>query len=155
MTGKGQNSGGSNMKKVQDVNLSYTRLKRSNLKVLCETCGGRLKSVRSGEYCCTKCGATEYDDFGKIRQFLDENGPASKEEISMATGVEREIIVEYIKEQRLEAVDKAHNNTCVICGAKILSGTMCAECAGTKGQGFSKGQVASGRMRSDIQRKTP
>ena len=142
------------MKKVEDINLSYTRLKRGNLKAACEKCGGRLKSVRSGEYRCEKCGATEYDDFGKIRLFLDEHGPASKEEIALATGVEREIIVEYIKEQRLQAADTTHNQTCVVCGAKIAYGTICADCAGTKAKGYAVGKVSEGKMRVDHHRNT-
>jgi len=135
--------------KKEDINLSYTRLKRRNLKTACEKCGGQLKSVRSGEYRCQKCGATEYDDFGRIRLFLEEHGPASKEEIVIATGVEREIVVEYIKEQRLEAAKTEANTNCVICGAKILSGTMCKDCAGKKQQGFATGQVAQGKMRAE------
>lgn len=108
--------------------------------------------MRSGEYRCMKCGATEYDDFGKIRNYLNEHGPASKEEIGMATGVEREIINEYIREQRLEAAQSPVNMKCVICGKKISSGTLCEDCAGTRKKSVAIGKVEAGKMRTDHRR---
>ena len=135
---------------------SYDRLRKGNLKIKCEKCGAPLKSIRSGEYQCIECGAIEYDEFGKVRKYLDEHGPASKEEIIKATGVRKAVVIEYLKEQRL-MVSGAGNNVCVICGARILSGTICAECSGSNNPKQQNGPVrrsSSGKMHIDHSKRS-
>ena len=135
---------------------SFDKLRRGNLKVSCEKCGAPLKGVRSGQYQCTECGAIEYDDFGKIRKYLDENGPASKEEIMKATGVGKAVVIDYLKEQRLMVSGKG-NNVCVLCGARIAAGTLCIDCKGgnkPKPSGTGSRSGGSGKMRIDHSRRS-
>ena len=133
------------------ADIGYDRLRKENIKVRCSVCGGPLKGIRSGEYECLDCGAIELDDFGKIRQFLDACGPQSKEVIMAETGVSREVVNQYIKEQRLIAA--GHGNTkCVLCGAPIETRTLCLACAGKPGKGSGHAVGSSdltGRMRFD------
>ena len=130
---------------------SYERLRKSNLKVSCEKCGAPLKSIRSGQYQCIECGAIEYDDFGKIRKYLDEHGPASKEEITAATGVSKGVVIDFLKQQRLIVSGKG-NNVCVLCGARIAAGTLCADCKGEnkpRPSGGTAGKSGSAKMHID------
>lgn len=134
---------------------SFDKLRRGNLKINCEQCGAALIGVRSGQYQCTKCGAIEYDDFGKIRKYLDEHGPASKEEIMKETGVSKAVVIEYLKEQRLMVSGKG-NNVCVLCGARIAAGTLCIDCKGGNKPKSTSGRPTggSGKMRMDHNRRS-
>ena len=38
----------------------------------CELCHNKMQYVASGIYRCTVCGIEVLDDFGKIKQFLDQ-----------------------------------------------------------------------------------
>ena len=60
--------------------------------IFCKKCGGKLFYQNSGEYVCEDCGAAELDDFGKIKRYLDENGPTPASIISEDTGVALEIV---------------------------------------------------------------
>lgn len=72
----------------------------------CEKCGGVLKFYGRGQYICKRCGEIVYDDFGKVSLFLDMYGPATKHEISLATGISESKVAEFLREQRLEIVNK-------------------------------------------------
>ena len=48
------------------------------------------------------------DDYGKVRKYLDENGPSTSIEISEETGVKRSVIEEFLKVGRLEVVPDQH-----------------------------------------------
>ena len=124
----------------------YERLLQHNRKVICNACGGPLKYQSSGVYVCDSCGATEYDDFGKIKMYLAENGPTSKEEIVAATGVSKEMVARYLKEQRLMVRGEKKSSTCRICGREIIKGFLCADCAAADST-FPAKKSASGKMR--------
>lgn len=124
----------------------YERLLQHNRKVICNACGGPLKYQSSGVYVCDSCGATEYDDFGKIKMYLAENGPTSKEEIVAATGVSKEMVARYLKEQRLMVRSEKKSGTCRICGSKIANGLLCANCAAADKTSPGK-KGTSGKMR--------
>ncbi|MCR4641899.1 MAG: hypothetical protein K5697_07705 [Lachnospiraceae bacterium] len=107
----------------------YERLLHNNRKLSCRECGGKLKYVHSGEYACLSCGATELDDFGLIRKYLQENGPSSREEIILATGIPGDRVNAYMKQERLVAVSKdTGSSVCSRCGKKIDAGTLCNDC---------------------------
>lgn len=73
----------------------------TNKPTRCE-CGGKLEMVRQGSYQCEECGKITYDDFGKIKKYLDEKGPSPALEIAQATGVPVTRITELIREGRIE-----------------------------------------------------
>jgi ribosomal protein S27AE len=56
----------------------------------CESCGGSFVVYHGlGEYKCESCGITFFDDYGKVRKYIEENGPSMATDISDGTGVSR------------------------------------------------------------------
>ena len=95
----------------------------------CEKCGGVLVYKGLGEYECEECGHQEYDDYGKVRNYLDEHKGANVAEISDATGVTHKSIRDMIKDNRFEIINNAGGYIrCVKCGANISSGRLCSKC---------------------------
>lgn len=95
----------------------------------CNICNGVLVYKGLGEYQCEECGASQYDDYGKVRNYLDGHRGANVAEISDATGVSHKSIREMIKEHRFEVIDN-HGGyiRCEMCGANINSGRLCSQC---------------------------
>ena len=126
------------------------KLLKHNKIEICTECGGKMKMVRSGEYACEKCGAIQMDDFGRIRDYMREHGAATKEEICVVLGIRAEVVNEYIRQQRLEkAGDTSGGGQCLLCGAPIRYGSICAKCKGTNRSGTTTGipAGASGKRR--------
>lgn len=97
--------------------------------VTCE-CGGKYFHLGGGEYKCQNCNDIKYDDFGKVKKFLDENGPASTLVISSATGVSSETIEFLLKDGRVEIIEGSkYYLRCDRCGCSIRSGRFCIDCA--------------------------
>jgi DNA-directed RNA polymerase subunit M/transcription elongation factor TFIIS len=96
----------------------------------CSECGGALVYVAGGMFKCRQCGHEQLDDFGKVRQYLDGNGPSSKHDIHLKTGVDMEIIDKMVKKSRLECTEDSPTfYKCEICGQPIKSGSICNVCA--------------------------
>lgn len=95
----------------------------------CNICNGVLVYKGLGEYQCEDCGASEYDNYGKVRNYLDKHRGANVAEISDATGVSHKAIREMIKENRFEVIDN-HGGyiRCEMCGVNINSGRLCSKC---------------------------
>ncbi len=72
----------------------------SDKLVNCEKCGSRLDYRGLGEYCCPECGEICYNDYGKVRNYVEENPTATIKNISIATGVTKEKIREFINEDK-------------------------------------------------------
>ncbi len=72
-----------NNEKTTDSNA----LRHNKIPLQCEVCGGMLKLYSLGVYRCEKCGNEAYDDFYKIRNFIEKYGPAPAMVISKNTGV--------------------------------------------------------------------
>lgn len=98
--------------------------------VHCKNCGGKLEYKGSGRYKCQICGTIKLDNFGKVREYIEENGPASAMEISMATGISVTQIGEYLRKGRLEVPENSNVFIhCERCGCDIRYGRFCPECA--------------------------
>ena len=116
----------------------------------CPNCGGLLKMIASGEYECTRCGRKEYDDFGVIKKYLEENGPRSKESIVLDTGVRPEIVDQFLREERLMVFKSAIQDGqffCSSCGTRILFGTLCEDCRKKKEKEKGSGGATTGGSR--------
>ncbi|MBR1471058.1 MAG: hypothetical protein IJ600_05390 [Lachnospiraceae bacterium] len=124
----------------------YDKLLRHNRIDICSACGGKMRQVRSGEFVCTECGAAELDDFGRIRKYMEQHGPASKEELYRVLGVRKEVINEYIRQQRLERAPGKHQEEgkCLLCGAALKFGSICAKCKGTAPKVIYNGAAGDG-----------
>lgn len=96
---------------------------------LCKACGGILVYKGIGEYLCEDCGEQELDDYGKVRNYLEQHRGANAAEISEMTGVSHKAIREMIKDNRFEVIDtRGGYIQCEICGVSIKSGRLCPKC---------------------------
>lgn len=74
-----------------------TMLQSKDNVLQCEHCGSRiLKFNGLGEYICSKCGRSTYNNYGKVRAHLDLNGAATIAEVCAATGLTRADIQDLI-----------------------------------------------------------
>jgi hypothetical protein len=66
--------------------------------------------------------------FIKVRDYLYENKNANIAEVSEATGVEEKVILEFLRDGRLELREPSLDLTCERCDKPITSVRMCKEC---------------------------
>lgn len=98
--------------------------------ISCEKCGSaEIEFKGLGEYECKDCGFKMYDDFGKIRAYLENHRGANQSEVSLATGVSVNKIRQFLREGRIEiAPTSSVFIHCESCGAPINSGRFCESC---------------------------
>ena len=98
--------------------------------IKCERCHhGKLIYIGSGKYECEVCEHVMMDDFGKVKAYIDENGPTTVMELSAVTGVRRSLIEHFLKKGRLEIPEGSDFYiTCEKCGCNIRYGRYCPEC---------------------------
>ena len=77
-------------------NVEYSRPSR------CSKCGSFLKYTGLGEYICEECGVREYDDYGKVRAFLEKNPGASVAQTEAVTGVPQRLIHQMVADGKFE-----------------------------------------------------
>lgn len=71
-------------------------LRINRIPLECEYCGGEVQLKSIGVYVCEKCGKENYDDFYKVRNYLETHGPAPAIVIARSTGVSRASIEHYL-----------------------------------------------------------
>ena len=82
-----------------------------------------------GEYECEDCKNRDYDDYGKVRLYVEKHHGATAIEVERETGVSQKAIRQMLKEERLEVAENSRAFLhCEICGASIRSGRFCAKC---------------------------
>jgi uncharacterized protein YjhX (UPF0386 family) len=95
----------------------------------CEKCEGVLVFVGVGEYHCEKCGNVQYDDYGKVRMYIEQHPGITASEVETATGVAQRTIRRMLKENRIEVTaDSKVTMFCEYCGTPIRSGRLCKNC---------------------------
>ncbi|MBR1692784.1 MAG: hypothetical protein IJ711_08430 [Lachnospiraceae bacterium] len=100
-----------------------------NRPLVCEVCGGVMIFEGVGEYHCEKCMHLQYDDYGKVRRYLEMNGVTNMALIAENTGVDLKVIRKMVKESRFTiAADSKTFLTCERCGCTIASGSLCRRC---------------------------
>ena len=98
--------------------------------ISCSKCRGKLFYIGSGKYKCERCENEVMDDFGKVKAFLEENGPSPAVVIGESTGVRVEVIEFFLKKGRLEILENsAFYLQCEKCGCAIRYGRYCPQCA--------------------------
>ncbi|HLR08873.1 MAG TPA: TIGR03826 family flagellar region protein [Bacillota bacterium] len=81
---------------------------------------------------CPDCYKEEEEAFDKVYRFLRDrkNREATLDEINRATGVEKDLIIKFIKERRLRTSDFPKlAYPCERCGVDIVSGRICSQCS--------------------------
>lgn len=69
------------------------------------------------------------DDYGKVKQFLEENGPSPALVVSRATGVKPEIIKLFLIKGRVEIPEGSqYYLKCEKCACSIRYGRYCPQC---------------------------
>ncbi len=82
--------------KRKSVDKRSNALRINRIPLECEFCGGNVELRSIGVYVCEKCGKENYDDFSKVRNYLETYGPAPAIVISRNTGVSRASIEHYL-----------------------------------------------------------
>lgn len=96
---------------------------------LCKQCDGIMVFRGVGEYKCEDCGIVEYDDYGKVRNYIEANPGANVATIADETGVTRKSINNMLKEERFNiAAESKVMLLCEMCGANIRTGRVCKKC---------------------------
>lgn len=97
--------------------------------VRCSKCKGRLKYIGGGYYECYDCGNQEIDDFGRIRDYIEEYGPSPAIVISEQTEVPIDLVNGMLREGRLEIPEGSDVYIeCESCGCSIRFGRYCPDC---------------------------
>lgn len=100
-----------------------------NIPRTCEECGGVMIFKGVGEYHCEQCRAVAYDDYGKVRLYIEKHRGATAAEIENAIGVPQKSIRRMLKESRLEIAEGSKVFLrCELCDKQIRSGRFCHEC---------------------------
>lgn len=95
----------------------------------CSKCNGIMIFKGVGEYRCEDCKNIEYDDYGKVRLYIENHKGATATEVEEKTGVRQKTIRLMLKENRLEvSADSRAFLNCEMCGIKIRSGRLCPNC---------------------------
>lgn len=96
----------------------------------CPACGSELEYKSLGEYVCKACHNIVRDDFGKVRNYIEVNGPAPAVIISQGTGVSIDKINEFLRQGRVEIPEGSDVYIkCEKCGTDIRFGRFCPACA--------------------------
>ena len=96
---------------------------------ICKKCGGIMVFKGVGEYHCEDCNAVDYDDYGKVRLYIEEHKGVTAAQIEQAIGVSQRTIRQMLKDGRLEvSADSRAFLHCEMCGKAIRYGEYCPEC---------------------------
>ena len=105
--------------------------------IKCEKCREKLVYIGSGKYECEACNYIMMDDFGKVKDYIEEHGPTSILELAAVTGVKRSLIEGFLKSGRLEIPEGSDFYiSCEKCGCQIRYGRYCPECISKTSKGM-------------------
>ena len=106
------------------------RLLSDDTVTTCEQCSGAMQYKGSGRYVCEECGSEVLNDFGKVKKYINDNGPSNAITISQGTGVSRQKIRNFLRDGRVEIVEDSAAGVlfCHACGIPIRAGKYCQRC---------------------------
>lgn len=100
-----------------------------NIPYSCTQCGGVMVFKGVGEYQCEDCGFLDWDDYGKVRNYIEKHKGATAAEIEAEIGVSQRSIRKMLKESRIEIAEGSKTFLhCELCSKEIRSGRFCHEC---------------------------
>lgn len=119
----------------------------------CKKCGRAFGA--DGNDLCTRCRYDSEDAFKLVKEYLYEHPRASVSEVSDETGVSEKLILQFLREERIEIVEG--DNTfldCEKCGDSITSGRYCKSCIDKMKKEFSnvvkrKNDIQGVKVKSD------
>lgn len=96
---------------------------------ICSECGGVMVFKGVGEYHCENCGLVDYDDYGKVRSYIENHKGATAAEIEKEVGVAQRTVRKLLKDGRIEIAEGSKMFLrCELCGKQIRSGQFCPDC---------------------------
>lgn len=108
-----------------------------NKPIKCPTCGGKLYYSGIGNYQCRDCDHVIMDDYGKVRHFIEENGPATALTIAKETGVDSEIVTLFLEAGKIGIPEGSkYFLSCQKCGCSLRFGRYCADCSTSLANGI-------------------
>jgi len=114
---------------VKTMNDADIKAILENHPVKCSKCGSPVYYKGSGKYICSSCENIEYDEFGKVKKYLDEHGISTMGIISEETGVPIKHLNLMLREGRVEIPDGSKFYIkCEVCGCSIRYGRFCPDC---------------------------
>lgn len=100
-----------------------------NRPVQCSKCGGMMIFAGVGEYRCEDCKHVDYDDYGKVRLYIESNRGATAAQIEKEIGVSQKSIRAMLRESKIEITAESRTfMRCEVCGDNIRSGRCCNKC---------------------------
>lgn len=100
-----------------------------NKPYFCRKCQGELEFLGLGHYKCVKCGFEDYDDYGLVRNYIEQHKGATAGEVSAMTGVSINVINQMLREERFQVSETSKVfMKCDACGKDISSGRYCPMC---------------------------
>ncbi len=115
--------------RIEMLKKEFGAVNTYNRPTYCNECGGVMVFKGLGEYHCENCGFIDFDDYGKVREYVEKHTGANAAEAAKATGVSQKAIRDMLKEGKLEiAQNSALFLRCEICGGAIRSGRFCPKC---------------------------
>ena len=110
----------------------------------CSICG-RLFAYQQGRTICSRCLDQEEEQYAIVRKYVRDHPGATVFEVAEETGVEEEIILQFLRDGRLQSRGFAEVLECQRCGKIISSGKYCS--AMPAGSGFSTAESYYTRAR--------
>ncbi|MGI5852057.1 MAG: MerR family transcriptional regulator [Caldicoprobacterales bacterium] len=108
----------------------------------CRRCD-RIYQHRGSKYC-PNCMLELDEIFVKVRDYIYDNPNATVLEVSEALDVEENIILEFLKEGRLELSSPGLDYLCERCEKPITTGRYCNDCIQELDRGMREGLEAPG-----------
>ena len=89
--------------------MAYLQLDDYQKPTVCSFCGGNMIFKGVGEYQCEKCGKIDYDNYGKVRLYIEQNRGCTAAQIEAATGVKQNAIRQLLRESRIEVAENSNS----------------------------------------------
>jgi len=98
-------------------------------KVRCPKCKTFYEFSGLPPKCCTICAQKYENDYQLVRTLVKENPGIAIQEVEDVTGIARDRILSYIREERLEIISSVSSFLkCELCNKQIVTGSRCDEC---------------------------
>jgi len=92
----------------------------------CMRCGSIFSRV--DKLICPECLKKEEENFGKAMEWLRDNPGKNIQALCEATGIDRQNILRWIRENRIATTEPSDMVRCKKCGAPISAGNLCDQC---------------------------
>lgn len=117
----------------------------------CSRCSKMFHKSSAGRVC-SDCIVLEEEHFIKVRDFLESTPGCSLDEIEAATGVDKGVIMRFLREGRLATLGELASGVrgeCKRCGADIEYGRFCRPCVQEMGASLKDSAQELGERAAD------